>query len=135
MVPYSDVSVDAIHCSAVLEHLQDPTRATREMFRVLKKGGKLFAATPFLQPYHGYPFHFQGFTLTGHVYLFESNGFTVRKSGTQVGPTHTLYQLGFQYIKEYFPGILVIPARALWLLVGCFLDQRIGTSTEKTTHT
>jgi len=129
-LPYFDESVDGIHCVAVLEHLRDPKLAVQEMFRVLKVGGKVFAATPFLQPYHGYPFHFQGFTLTGHVNLFEACGFEVTESGTQVGPTHVIYQMGQTYMREYFPTALAIPCRAAWLLLGCLfrpLDRVINS--------
>lgn len=48
-LPYGDKVVDVIFCEAVLEHLEFPDKAVGEMFRVLKRGGKVFAATPFLQ--------------------------------------------------------------------------------------
>src|SRR5687767_2066490 len=51
LLPYSDNSVDAIYCEAVLEHLCDPNLAVREMYRVLIPGGRVLAITPFLQPY------------------------------------------------------------------------------------
>ena len=38
-LPLEDNSVDAILCSAVLEHVEEPQRAVKEMYRVLKKGG------------------------------------------------------------------------------------------------
>jgi hypothetical protein len=58
-LPYQDGSVDTIFCEAVLEHLHNPAQAVGEMYRVLRLGGKVFAATPFLQAYHGYPHHYQ----------------------------------------------------------------------------
>ena len=64
LLPYCDNTVDGIHCEAVLEHLQNPEQAVKEMYRVLKPGKKVYVCTPFLQAYHGYPHHYQNFTLT-----------------------------------------------------------------------
>lgn len=50
-----DASYDAIVCFAVLEHVPRPWDAMKEMFRVLKPGGKLFLYLPFLYPYHAMP--------------------------------------------------------------------------------
>jgi hypothetical protein len=71
------------------------------MCRVLKPGGRVFAATPFLQWYHGYPNHFQNFTLTGHVRLFARAGFSVESHGTCVGPGFALSMFGICYCRLY----------------------------------
>ena len=106
-LPYSDGSVDAVHCEAVLEHLELPDRAVAEMFRVLKRGGQIFAATPFLQSFHAYPNHFQNFTVIGHARLFERAGFEVVSAGTCVGPTFAVTELISAYLRTYV---------ATWLL-------------------
>lgn len=103
ILPYADESVDAIYCEAVLEHLYDPHLAVTEMNRVLKSGGKVVAITPFLQPYHGYPHHYQNFTLKGHTHLFKSEGFEILESGTCVGPTFALIVMTYNYINTYLP--------------------------------
>jgi SAM-dependent methyltransferase len=103
-LPYADGSVDAVHCEAVLEHLEFPEAAVREMHRVLRPGGKAFAATPFLQPFHGYPDHYQNFTATGHRRLFERAGFEVLAAGTCVGPTFALRDLAINYLRSVLPG-------------------------------
>jgi SAM-dependent methyltransferase len=102
-LPFKDNSVAAVHCEAVLEHLEFPENAVAEMFRVLQFGGVAFGATPFLQPYHGYPDHFQNFTLQGHVRLFERVGFSVVDAGTCVGPTFALVDIAANYARELFP--------------------------------
>jgi hypothetical protein len=83
--------------------LEFPGKAVAEMWRVLKKGGQVFAATPFLQWYHAYPDHFQNFTLTGHERLFIRAGFTIVSSGTSVGPTVALAILVANYAKTFMP--------------------------------
>jgi hypothetical protein len=105
-LPYADQVVDGIFCEAVLEHLEFPDRAVAEMARVLKPGGQIFCATPFLQPYHGYPNHFQNFTLTGHERLFLRHGLELLDSGVCVGPSFVLSQLGQAYFAVFGPGLL-----------------------------
>ncbi|GIW68439.1 MAG: hypothetical protein KatS3mg099_387 [Candidatus Parcubacteria bacterium] len=51
-LPFADESVDGILCLAVLEHVERPWVAVREMHRVLKKGGLIFVYVPFLFYYH-----------------------------------------------------------------------------------
>lgn len=51
-LPMADNSVDALICIAVLEHIEDPLLAMKEMRRVLKPGGTLFLYVPFLYYYH-----------------------------------------------------------------------------------
>ncbi|HVT59016.1 MAG TPA: methyltransferase domain-containing protein [Thermoanaerobaculia bacterium] len=103
-LPYANSSVDLVHCEAVLEHLEFPDRAVEEMFRVLRAEGVAFAATPFIQPYHAYPDHFQNFTLAGHRRLFERAGFIVLEAGTCVGPTFALRDLLLNYLRHVVPG-------------------------------
>lgn len=103
-LPYAEGSVDAFHCEAVLEHLEFPQDAVAEMFRALRPGRLAFIATPFLQVFHGYPSHFQNFTLIGHRRLFERAGFEVVSAGTCVGPTYVLRDLTINYLAAVLPG-------------------------------
>jgi len=117
-LPYGNETVDVIYCDAVLEHLPDPTQAVREMHRVLKPEGRVFVSTPFLQAYHGYPHHYQNFTLTGHRHLFTQQGFRIDGSGTCVGPTWVIVSLMNTYINIYFPRPFNIVFGKIWGLVG-----------------
>ncbi|MBU4201110.1 MAG: methyltransferase domain-containing protein [Verrucomicrobia bacterium] len=92
-LPYADNAVDAIYCEAVIEHLEFPDKAVREMHRTLKPGSRLFSATPFLQWFHGFPNHYQNFTLIGHQQLFLRAGFNLVSSGVCVGPVFALTEL------------------------------------------
>lgn len=103
-LPYADGAVDLLHCEAVLEHLEYPDRAAAEMFRVLRPSGMAFIATPFLQPFHGYPDHFQNFTLSGHRRIFERAGFRIREAGTCVGPVFALRDLFLNLLRTVLPG-------------------------------
>ena len=112
-LPYASDSVDAIYCEAVLEHLEFPNDAVKEMCRVLRPGGQVFAATPFLQLFHGYPNQFQNFTLVGHERLFARAGFDIKSSGVCVGPTYALLE-GLTNYSRYLPGRLL----AKWIYRG-----------------
>ena len=51
-MPFADNSEEAIVCLAVLEHIENPFKASAEMYRVLKPGGYCFIYVPFLYYYH-----------------------------------------------------------------------------------
>ncbi|MAF36676.1 hypothetical protein CL622_06185 [archaeon] len=51
-LPLETNSVDAVVCKAVLEHVEQPWLAVKEIHRVLKPGGKALFYVPFLYPYH-----------------------------------------------------------------------------------
>jgi SAM-dependent methyltransferase len=52
---FEDNCFDAIICNAILEHVDDPQKALRELFRVLKPGGRIWVEVPLNQPYHPSP--------------------------------------------------------------------------------
>lgn len=69
-LPFADATFDLVISVAVLEHVRDPFAAARELERVLRPGGRVFAAVPFLQPYHAYPNHYYNMTAGGLKNLF-----------------------------------------------------------------
>lgn len=58
-IPAPDSSYDMVLLSEVLEHLAEPEKALAEAFRVLRPGGILVCAAPFLYPLHGDPEDYQ----------------------------------------------------------------------------
>lgn len=46
-IPYPDDFFDLVICGEVLEHLEDPEKAIKELLRVVKKGGRLLISTPY----------------------------------------------------------------------------------------
>lgn len=62
---YQAGSVDTIVLDNILEHVLDPETAVRECARVLRPGGRLIAAVPFLVPIHAAPADYTRWTPEG----------------------------------------------------------------------
>ncbi|HEY4963521.1 MAG TPA: methyltransferase domain-containing protein [Candidatus Saccharimonadales bacterium] len=52
-VSIPDETFDVIICTEVLEHVNNPFDAAKEMFRILKKGGRIYVSTPYNFRIHG----------------------------------------------------------------------------------
>lgn len=69
-IPVRDGSFDAVLCSEVLEHVDDPVAALSELKRVVKPGGMLILTAPFCSMTHFAPdHHATGF----NRYFYESH--------------------------------------------------------------
>lgn len=78
-----DASCDAVFCSGVLEHVDDPHAGVRECHRILKPGGVFLVGLPFQQKIHRAPQDFWRFTRYGVDVLLRA--FTV-EAVEAIGP-------------------------------------------------
>ena len=83
-IPLRTGSVDAVLIQAVLEHVLDPPAVVREIHRVLRPEGLVYAETPFLQQVHAGPYDFTRYTASGHRWLFRA--FDEIDAGAVAGP-------------------------------------------------
>ncbi len=70
-LPLEDNSFDAATCEQVLEHVPHPQQVAQELERVVRPGGHIHIATPFLFPWHPSPRDYSRWTCEGLRELFE----------------------------------------------------------------
>ena len=127
-LPYPDAHFDGVMAISVLEHVADPWRCAEELRRVLRPGGLVFAATPFLQPVHMGAHDFTRFTYLGHRRLFR--WFDDIQSGPVLGPStaasfvmqHVLLSLfdapKIRRVMRLMGRVLALPVKQLDRLTG-----------------
>ena len=77
MTMIQDETYDTALCMEVLEHVPDPFRAAREIYRILKPGGILVMSVPHLSRLHDEPHDYYRYTRHGVRCLLEQAGFEV----------------------------------------------------------
>ncbi len=123
-LPYCDSFFDIVISQAVLEHCIDPSTVVKEIYRVLKEGGKVYAETPFLQSVHEGPYDFTRFTHSGHRWLFKE--FTEIDSGTIAGAfSGSLFVFSYAMNGLFRNRIIGILTRILFFRLCTFLDTLI----------
>ena len=115
-LPFHDGTFDAVISEAVLEHVRAPNQVVAEIYRVLKPGGTICIAVPFLQGYHAAPHDYQRWTHTGIVELCAA--FSEMESGPCAGPTTALHWIFREYVGLVCSFGSLLLAKAISLLVG-----------------
>jgi SAM-dependent methyltransferase len=72
MPEIADGSFNAVFCSGVLEHVDEPWAAVAECYRILTAGGVFLVGVPFQQPLHRVPADFWRFTEYGTRHLLRA---------------------------------------------------------------
>lgn len=126
-MPFAEGTFDSILCNAVLEHVSDAESSMQELARVIRPGGHIVLAVPFLQPFHACPTDFRRYTADGLSALGRNAGLEV----VCVLPVHSITQtLGWilwEYAREKGGMIRRAPAWAV-----AYVATRLWNRTDTT---
>lgn len=78
-IPVEDARFDCIVFNQVMEHLPEPGDALRELYRVLKPGGRMIYSAPLFYEEHERPYDFYRYTRYGVRHLMGRAGFEVER--------------------------------------------------------
>jgi SAM-dependent methyltransferase len=98
--PCADASFDGVLCSQVLEHVFTPEIFLREIHRVLRPGGWLVLAVPFVWDEHEQPRDFARYTSFGLRALLERTGFEVVAQRKSTADSRALVQLASGWLYK-----------------------------------
>jgi len=133
-IPLKESSVDCIICTQVLEHIKEPHLVIKEMYRLLKKGGKVFLTTHLCMEEHMLPYDYFRFTRYGLAFLAESNKFKVESITPQGGRFLVLAK----QLQTAFPHIiknkLLIYLYYLFALIPVFITNLLCYYLDKLDH-
>jgi len=74
-IPVEDNSYDVLVCTGLLEHVKNYNDSLKEMFRVLKPGGKIIISASASFSTHEAPNNFYHFTVFGLEHSLQKNGY------------------------------------------------------------
>lgn len=115
-LPFKDSVFDAVILEAVLEHVKNPKLIISEIGRILRKGGYICVAVPFIQGYHASPTDYQRYTIWGLETLLVD--FDKLESGSCVGPTSALHWIFREYAGILFSFGNIWLYKLISLLIG-----------------
>lgn len=78
-IPVEDGRYDFVLFNQVMEHLPEPRLVLKELFRVMKPGGRLIYTGPLFYEEHEQPYDFFRYTSFGVQLLFQQAGFAVQR--------------------------------------------------------
>lgn len=125
-IPVSSESVGGVICRSVLEHVERPADAVREIYRILEPDGLAFVQVPSIYPYHArtgvgaYPDYWRFFEDTIALLFKDFSQVTIQRHGGW-----------FQIMAFFCPGQRHI--RFLLDPIATFLDRVFRT--DKKTNT
>lgn len=107
-LPFQDGAFSLVIITGLLEIVKNPQKVCREIYRVLKKGGKVMATVPFMQPYHPDPTDCQRFTIEGVRGLF------VKFKTIRLGNTRGIFSMFAWFFRDFLAVLFSFNNVTLW---------------------
>lgn len=105
-IPLPDGSEANMLCAEVLEHVENPLDAIRELRRILRPGGRILITVPGTSLLHFSPYHYYtGFKTNFFKSALEKERFNVDKI-VRVGSIYTVTALYLWFMAERFSRVL-----------------------------
>jgi len=121
--PFKEAVFDLIVSTWVLEHVNNPEPFFREAFRLLKPGGAIVYAVPFLYHKHGSPEDYWRFTDTALLSLAHAASFQ-HVATYKVGGTPCIACLSLLWPWLRLPGLGLLMLSLAWMLDGFLIWVR-----------
>jgi len=115
--PFDANRFDSVTMFQVLEHVFEPDRFLAEVHRVLKPGGKLLIAVPFVWDEHEQPYDYGRYSTFGLRHLLNCNGFSTDLIERSCRAPAVLFQL----INAYLFKLTVTKSRAINAIITSLL--------------
>jgi ubiquinone/menaquinone biosynthesis C-methylase UbiE len=113
-LPFATESMEFVMSIAMMEHIRFPFVAMKEIYRVLKTGGKFLGTVAFLEPFHGNSFYHH--SALGIYNSLQFAGFSIH----QIAPNENWPALKAQASMALFPHVprmisqaIVFPAQKI----------------------
>jgi SAM-dependent methyltransferase len=119
-LPFTDDSFALVVTQETLEHVGNPEKAMKEIYRVTQPGGLLYCQLPFVIGYHPGPSDFWRFTRDGIQRLVERHGFNCEEVSISVGPAVGFYRIATEFWASIFASFstkLYKPAKGTFALL------------------
>jgi len=98
--PFEDSKFDKVLLRCVLEHVEEPEHILKELYRILKPGGKIVIEVPFINPIHGAPEDYFRFTPKGLEVIIKNQNFIIEKVFFVEDQNWALRWILWQRLKE-----------------------------------
>ena len=125
-MPFADAVFDTVICNAVLEHVRSADKVFAELARVLRPGGHMMLAVPFLQPFHPCPGDYRRYTQDGLADLANQAGLTVIAAHPVHSAAQTLGWIAWEIALEKNSRLL---RGLIWPLI--YVATRLSLRTDK----
>ncbi len=123
-IPREDSYYDVVLMLQVLEHIEKPVRALKEINRILKEEGVLFLSVPQAAGDHFEPYHYFNYTQYGLGSVLDRAGFEIvsidRLEGIFVYVGNRIQKLGSIIYYQYFKKNCICKILCLLFMFLCF---------------